>query len=355
MTPVGTIYTEKLDIPSRGFEEGFPGITDRFEWFGISYIGGLVIPSDGNYKFKLTSDDGSKLYIDGELVIVNDGVHSPHTVTKEVYLSKGDHWIGVDYFQGPRVMIALQLFVETPDGEETAVKPQLDPAELVVPIPTLTPASEETLQLTWDGMIGDKVSSSDTGVNPDGSLDGAFTMDVNIGSGVSKTITSMVLGSCDASGTPSGGQVWDTIHDGWSWILGVEDSSGNLLNSADSTITVPITTSGTFKLYSSDSGWFNPGQHFRLTVKFRDGTMAQKVTRIETLTVTPTPTGTPTISPAPTATTPTPTEHHSIQSYNYPDYFIRHRNYLGEITTIVSTLDKKDATFKLVPGLADSR
>jgi len=52
----------------------------------------------------------------------------------------------------------------------------------------------------------------------------------------------MVLESCDANGTPSGGQVWDTIHEGWSWILGVEDSFGNLLNSVDSIITVPITT-----------------------------------------------------------------------------------------------------------------
>ncbi len=65
--------------------------------------------------------------------------------------------------------------------------------------------------------------------------------------------------------------------------------------------------------------------------------------------------GTTVSTPAPTATTPTPTDYHSIQSYNYPDYYIRHRNSLGEITTIVSTLDKKDATFKLVPGLADSR
>jgi hypothetical protein len=65
--------------------------------------------------------------------------------------------------------------------------------------------------------------------------------------------------------------------------------------------------------------------------------------------------GTTVSTPAPTATTPTPTEHHSIQSYNYPDYFIRHRNSLGEITKIVSALDKKDASFRVVPGLADSR
>ena len=143
MTPVGTIYTEKLDIPPRDFKQGFPGITDRFEWFGISYIGGIVIPSDGNYTFKLTSDDGAKLYIDGELVIDNDGIHPPRSKTKEVHLTKGDHLIGVDYFQGPKVTIALQLFVETSDGKETPVKPVLDPSKVGPPTPTPTPGDGE--------------------------------------------------------------------------------------------------------------------------------------------------------------------------------------------------------------------
>ena len=45
----------------------------------------------------------------------------------------------------------------------------------------------------------------------------------------------------------------------------------------------------------------------------------------------------------------------SLQSYNDPDQFIRHRDFLGEVTTISSDLDKKDATFKIVSGLADSK
>ncbi|MGB3341693.1 MAG: AbfB domain-containing protein [bacterium] len=45
----------------------------------------------------------------------------------------------------------------------------------------------------------------------------------------------------------------------------------------------------------------------------------------------------------------------SLQSYNYPDHCIRHRDFLGEITIITSDFDKKDATFKIVPGLADSK
>jgi hypothetical protein len=42
-----------------------------------------------------------------------------------------------------------------------------------------------------------------------------------------------------------------------------------------------------------------------------------------------------------------------LQSLNYPGLFIRHRNFLGELTRITTDLDRKDASFKLVPGLAD--
>jgi hypothetical protein len=45
--------------------------------------------------------------------------------------------------------------------------------------------------------------------------------------------------------------------------------------------------------------------------------------------------------------------HYSFESYNYPNYFIRHKNYLGEITEVVSVLDRKDSTFKIVTGLAN--
>lgn len=45
----------------------------------------------------------------------------------------------------------------------------------------------------------------------------------------------------------------------------------------------------------------------------------------------------------------------SIRSVNYPDRFIRHLNFLCELTTVQTDLDKQDATFEIVPGLADGR
>jgi len=114
--PVGTIYTEELDIPKRDFREGFPGITDRFEWFAIRYAGSFRVMEEGKYRFKLRSDDGSRLYIDNRKVVDNDGAHAAHTRSGSIRLSRGKHSIRVEYFQGPRFSVALQLWILPPGG-----------------------------------------------------------------------------------------------------------------------------------------------------------------------------------------------------------------------------------------------
>jgi hypothetical protein len=43
----------------------------------------------------------------------------------------------------------------------------------------------------------------------------------------------------------------------------------------------------------------------------------------------------------------------SLQSVNYPDRYARHKGFLGYIDPIQSDLDRRDASFVLVPGLAD--
>lgn len=120
LTPVGTIYAKHLNIPSQAFNKGFPGVTNRFEWFAIRYTGTFTVSRSGNYSFRLYSDDGSRLYIDNQLVINNDGTHPPRNARGNVNLTPGTHNIRVEYFQGPRVMVALQLFI-TPPGEKERI------------------------------------------------------------------------------------------------------------------------------------------------------------------------------------------------------------------------------------------
>jgi hypothetical protein len=111
---VGTIYASSLNMPTQDFRIGFPGVSKRNEWFAIDYKGKFWIERPGSYKFALTSDDGSKLYIDDQLVVDNDGVHATLTRDGRIDLKLGLHYIRVSYFQGPGFQIALVLEVEAP-------------------------------------------------------------------------------------------------------------------------------------------------------------------------------------------------------------------------------------------------
>lgn len=116
MRPAGSIYTTSLQISPRSFQHGFPGITDRFEWFAIDYTGRFWVELPGIYRFRLLSDDGSKLYINGKLIIDNDGTHAPQEIEGYGHFSRGVYSIRVSYFQGPRDQVALVLRVARPDN-----------------------------------------------------------------------------------------------------------------------------------------------------------------------------------------------------------------------------------------------
>ena len=111
---VGTIYTDKLNVWPQRFDEGFPGLSDRFEWFGIDYTGQFWIEEPGEYRFSLLSDDGARLSIDDQELIDNDGAHVPQALSASAYLSRGVHKIRVSYFQGPRFTVALVLAIGAP-------------------------------------------------------------------------------------------------------------------------------------------------------------------------------------------------------------------------------------------------
>lgn len=108
------IYTYTIDIPYRAFSEGFPGLTDQFEWFAIDYQTDINFTDTmaGNYEFKIIVDDGAILQINGEDVLNMDGFvnHAhPPTQTVNYEIGPGNHTFRLAYFQGPREIIQMQL------------------------------------------------------------------------------------------------------------------------------------------------------------------------------------------------------------------------------------------------------
>jgi LmbE family N-acetylglucosaminyl deacetylase len=71
------------------------GKTDNF---AVQYRGEFQIANAGDYTFYLSSDDGSELSIDGEVIIDNDGLHGNIEQSARVTLTQGMHQIQIRYF-----------------------------------------------------------------------------------------------------------------------------------------------------------------------------------------------------------------------------------------------------------------
>ena len=140
LTPIYTFVTPNLDISKRDYTEGFPTpeMQSVVEDFAIRFRGELAIDTPGLYHFGLYSDDGSKLYIDGTLVVDNDGIHIAKGEKGSITLSTGVYPVEIHYFQGPRHSIALQWYYQPPDGSYLETRRSIS-----ISIPHLELRSEE--------------------------------------------------------------------------------------------------------------------------------------------------------------------------------------------------------------------
>ncbi len=78
--------------------ETFDGSTMAVQFY-VRWIGRIKIPRDTKYTFFTESDDGSRLWIDGKMVVDNGGVHPMEEKSGEVDLKAGDHDIKIELFQ----------------------------------------------------------------------------------------------------------------------------------------------------------------------------------------------------------------------------------------------------------------
>jgi YVTN family beta-propeller protein len=89
LTPVATGTSTAIGV-------GVTGLTDHF---GLVFTQTIQVPTSGQYEWRTNSDDGSKLYIDGALVVDNDGLHAPRAVASSTQLTAGSHSLRVEFFE----------------------------------------------------------------------------------------------------------------------------------------------------------------------------------------------------------------------------------------------------------------
>ena len=91
---------------------GFDPLADNFYTEVDAF---LKIESKDNYHFRLMSDDGSRLWIDGRMVIDNDGLHGPAPKDAKVLLDAGTHTLKLRHFEaggGEQLTLQWRRLVE---------------------------------------------------------------------------------------------------------------------------------------------------------------------------------------------------------------------------------------------------
>ncbi|MGB5325843.1 MAG: NPCBM/NEW2 domain-containing protein, partial [Pseudomonadales bacterium] len=74
-------------------------VTSQTETFALVFTHNVQISIADQYDFSATSDDGSRVYIDGALVVDNDGLHGSVQQTGPIYLTPGSYSFRVEFFE----------------------------------------------------------------------------------------------------------------------------------------------------------------------------------------------------------------------------------------------------------------
>lgn len=105
---LSAVYYEGTDFKGNVLRRGLESNIDfsdethehfRHGKFSAEWTGTIVLPRAGRYTFATDSDDASWLYIDGELVVDNSGLHGLRRRNGFRMLDAGPHAIKIRYFQ----------------------------------------------------------------------------------------------------------------------------------------------------------------------------------------------------------------------------------------------------------------
>ena len=89
LTPVSSGTSDTVDVSVR----------DQDDNFALVFTNQISVTTAANYDFRTTSDDGSKLLVGTTVVVNNDGLHAPVTVTGSIFLNPGTYDLRIEFFE----------------------------------------------------------------------------------------------------------------------------------------------------------------------------------------------------------------------------------------------------------------
>lgn len=128
----------QVDVPEEQWTLGFPGYPDLKTFFGVCYDAGYEAPSTGDYTVVASVDDTVAIWIDGNLVMADNGGTVSTTVeyntgapfndfapvaAPPVFLTEGTHSVMIQYLQAWPDKLGVQIWIYPPgqtyDGAST--------------------------------------------------------------------------------------------------------------------------------------------------------------------------------------------------------------------------------------------
>ena len=152
LTPVATGEAESISLA--------PSQQDDF--FAFRFTATLSLDEPGEYTFYTTSDDGSALFVDGQMIVDNDGAHRSQERQGSVNLSAGNHEVVVTFFEatggsslsvqfdGPSITKQpLNTHLLPLDGSIVPVQP-IGPTQPTTPITPATTVNQGSAIIAFD-------------------------------------------------------------------------------------------------------------------------------------------------------------------------------------------------------------
>lgn len=109
---LGSLVLPRVDVTLRDWSLGFPYLPNSLSSLKEYYLldcSGYLQGNGKKVNMTLTSDDGSVMFVNTNLRIDNDGLHSSVSKSAEIKLKKGENKIRLLWFQGPRNQLQLEL------------------------------------------------------------------------------------------------------------------------------------------------------------------------------------------------------------------------------------------------------
>ena len=143
-------------------------LSDRDERVAYIFRGQLEVEKSGEYLFTVYSDDGSQLFIEGDMLIDNDGKHDYEPKSGLITLAEGLHEFRLDYFNNNWGQ-GLTVMYEGPEMKKQSLLSRVPQQDTDPPPPiTIQPQDAPEMVRSFVMHQGEKLTHAISVGHPDG-------------------------------------------------------------------------------------------------------------------------------------------------------------------------------------------